>query len=262
MMPFNFHGSRNMMVLTGFVVSLPARLAAHRFASADFVVRVLAGVFGSGFGLWMIYEIGFVEGALRSCSPGSRDRETRRDCSSSFGIFQRTTVLRSAPAQMRGRMIVAAVVYRNLFARPDVAQGEEHHTISRRDAHKSVRVARVVDVRGRVAARRAVDRERARQRDDLDDALRFLLALPTPHNALAAYDLARIDADLLAPRNGLSRKAALFANAARFDLQRHLFLPQIVTGWHTDKGRSTPDLEYVVLYVDSVRRTKCETHDD
>jgi ABC-type nickel/cobalt efflux system permease component RcnA len=57
-------GSIGGMMIMSTLFALPARLAASRFARADFALRGLAGAFSFGFGLLMIYQIGFVEHLL------------------------------------------------------------------------------------------------------------------------------------------------------------------------------------------------------
>ena len=47
------------------LLSLPTYFTAARFAGAYRTVRLLAGCFSFGFGIWMMYEIGFVSGLLR-----------------------------------------------------------------------------------------------------------------------------------------------------------------------------------------------------
>lgn len=58
-------GSIGGMMLMSSLLSLPAYFTAARFAGAYRAVRLLAGCFSFGFGLWMIYEIGYVKGLLR-----------------------------------------------------------------------------------------------------------------------------------------------------------------------------------------------------
>ncbi|MBV9958811.1 MAG: hypothetical protein JO360_10335 [Acidobacteria bacterium] len=58
-------GSIGGMMLMSALVSLPLRLTADRFMRANLTVRGLAGLFSLGFGLFMVYEIGFVEGLFR-----------------------------------------------------------------------------------------------------------------------------------------------------------------------------------------------------
>lgn len=54
-------GSIGGMLLMSALISLPAYLTASRFARANFAVRMLAGAFSIGFGLFMAYEISFVD---------------------------------------------------------------------------------------------------------------------------------------------------------------------------------------------------------
>jgi high-affinity nickel-transport protein len=58
-------GSVGGMMLMISLLSLPAYFTAVRFVGAYRVVRLLAGCFSLGFGVWMMYEIGFVSGLLR-----------------------------------------------------------------------------------------------------------------------------------------------------------------------------------------------------
>lgn len=58
-------GSIGGMMIMSTLFALPARLTAQRFARADFVFRGLAGVFSFCFGVFMIYQIGFVDHLLR-----------------------------------------------------------------------------------------------------------------------------------------------------------------------------------------------------
>jgi len=58
-------GSIGGMMLMSLLLGLPAHLTADRFSGANLAVRALAGFFSLGFGLFMVYEIGFVEGLLR-----------------------------------------------------------------------------------------------------------------------------------------------------------------------------------------------------
>jgi ABC-type nickel/cobalt efflux system permease component RcnA len=59
-------GSIGGMMLMSALVGLPLRLTAARFKRAHLTVRCLAGLFSLGFGLFMVYEIGFVEGLFRT----------------------------------------------------------------------------------------------------------------------------------------------------------------------------------------------------
>lgn len=61
---FGFGSVGGMMVMS-LVLSLPLHLTASSFARTNFAVRVLAGVFSLGFGLFMAYEIGYVDGLFR-----------------------------------------------------------------------------------------------------------------------------------------------------------------------------------------------------
>ena len=45
--------------------SAPVHLTSNRFARINLVLRGLAGVFSLSFGLFMVYEIGFVDGLFR-----------------------------------------------------------------------------------------------------------------------------------------------------------------------------------------------------
>lgn len=58
-------GSIGGMMLMSALVGLPVRLTANRFMGAHLTMRGLAGLFSLGFGLFMVYEIGFVEGLFR-----------------------------------------------------------------------------------------------------------------------------------------------------------------------------------------------------
>lgn len=55
-------GSIVGMMLMSALVALPVRLTADRFRRAHLTVRGLAGLFSLGFGLFMVYQIGFIEG--------------------------------------------------------------------------------------------------------------------------------------------------------------------------------------------------------
>ncbi len=55
-------GSIGGMMLMSALVSLPLRLTAERFSRANLTLRGMAALFSVGFGLFMVYEIGFVEG--------------------------------------------------------------------------------------------------------------------------------------------------------------------------------------------------------
>lgn len=55
-------GSIGGMMLMSVIVSLPLRLTAARFTRANLTLRGMAALFSLGFGLFMVYQIGFVEG--------------------------------------------------------------------------------------------------------------------------------------------------------------------------------------------------------
>ncbi len=58
-------GSIGGMMLMSLILSLPIHLTSGHFTKANLAVRALAGAFGLGFGLFMVYEIGFVDGLLK-----------------------------------------------------------------------------------------------------------------------------------------------------------------------------------------------------
>ncbi|MBI1766424.1 MAG: hypothetical protein HYR56_33880 [Acidobacteria bacterium] len=58
-------GSIGGMMLMSSLLSLPAYLAVARYTRAYRAVRLLAGCFSFGFGLWLAYEIGIGKGLLR-----------------------------------------------------------------------------------------------------------------------------------------------------------------------------------------------------
>jgi nickel/cobalt transporter (NicO) family protein len=58
-------GSIGGMMIMSLLLSLPMHFTADYFARTNWIVRALAGCFSLGFGLFMVYEIGFVEGLLR-----------------------------------------------------------------------------------------------------------------------------------------------------------------------------------------------------
>jgi nickel/cobalt transporter (NicO) family protein len=58
-------GSIGGMLVMSALVSLPIHLTTAHFARVNFAVRTLAGVFSFVFGLFMVYEKGFVEGLFR-----------------------------------------------------------------------------------------------------------------------------------------------------------------------------------------------------
>jgi ABC-type nickel/cobalt efflux system permease component RcnA len=58
-------GSIGGMMLMSLILSLPIHLTSGHFTKANLAVRALAGCFSLGFGLFMVYEIGFVNGLLK-----------------------------------------------------------------------------------------------------------------------------------------------------------------------------------------------------
>lgn len=58
-------GSMGGMLLMSALISLPVHLANTKFTHMSLVIRTLAGIFSFGFGLFMTYEIGYVEGLFR-----------------------------------------------------------------------------------------------------------------------------------------------------------------------------------------------------
>ncbi|MGH9768041.1 MAG: hypothetical protein ACREAB_11450 [Blastocatellia bacterium] len=58
-------GSIGGMMVMSLILSLPIHLTVGYFTKTNLAVRVLAGCFSLGFGLFMVYEIGFKEGLLR-----------------------------------------------------------------------------------------------------------------------------------------------------------------------------------------------------
>lgn len=58
-------GSIGGMMVMSLILSLPIHLTAGHFAKTNLAVRALAGCFSLGFGLFMVYEIGFVDGLLK-----------------------------------------------------------------------------------------------------------------------------------------------------------------------------------------------------
>lgn len=58
-------GSIGGMMIMSLVLSLPLHLTAASFTRTNWAVRALSGLFSLGFGLFMAYEIGFVEGLFR-----------------------------------------------------------------------------------------------------------------------------------------------------------------------------------------------------
>ncbi|HEX8492098.1 MAG TPA: hypothetical protein VF658_04595 [Pyrinomonadaceae bacterium] len=63
-MVFGF-GSIGGMMLMSALVGLPLYLTATRFNRANLAMRGLAGLFSLGFGLFMVYEIGFTRSLFR-----------------------------------------------------------------------------------------------------------------------------------------------------------------------------------------------------
>ncbi len=57
-------GSVGGMMLMSSLVGVPLQLTAARFARFNFALRAIAGLFSVGFGLFMVYEIGFAKGLL------------------------------------------------------------------------------------------------------------------------------------------------------------------------------------------------------
>lgn len=58
-------GSIGGMMMMSALVSLPIYLTARRFTRANLAMRGVAGLFSLSFGLFMIYEIGFIGGLFR-----------------------------------------------------------------------------------------------------------------------------------------------------------------------------------------------------
>lgn len=58
-------GSIGGMMVMSALFALPARFTTRSFTRANFALRCLAGLFSLSFGLFMIYEIGFVDRLLR-----------------------------------------------------------------------------------------------------------------------------------------------------------------------------------------------------
>jgi hypothetical protein len=58
-------GSIGGMMLMSALFGLPIYLAAARFTRVNLAVRALAGFFSLSFGLFIVYEIGFVDGLFR-----------------------------------------------------------------------------------------------------------------------------------------------------------------------------------------------------
>lgn len=64
MLVFGF-GSIGGMMLMSSLVGLPLHLTAAKFTRFNYALRALAGLFSVGFGLFMVYQIGYAEGLLR-----------------------------------------------------------------------------------------------------------------------------------------------------------------------------------------------------
>jgi nickel/cobalt transporter (NicO) family protein len=58
-------GSIGGMMVMSLIMSLPIHLTSKHLTKTNLAVRALAGCFSLGFGLFMVYEIGFVEGLLK-----------------------------------------------------------------------------------------------------------------------------------------------------------------------------------------------------
>ncbi len=58
-------GSIGGMMLMSMLVGLPFHFTANRFVRADWFLRGAAGLFSLGFGLFMVYQIGFVDGLFQ-----------------------------------------------------------------------------------------------------------------------------------------------------------------------------------------------------
>lgn len=58
-------GSIGGMMMMSALIGLPVHFTRNRFARLNLSIRAVAGLFSFGFGLFMIYQIGFVEGLLR-----------------------------------------------------------------------------------------------------------------------------------------------------------------------------------------------------
>jgi len=55
-------GSIGGMMLMSLLLSLPFHLTTARFGRVEWAIRGMAGLFSLGFGLFMVYQIGFVQG--------------------------------------------------------------------------------------------------------------------------------------------------------------------------------------------------------
>lgn len=58
-------GSIGGMMLMSLLLSLPFHLTTKRFTGVERTMRGMAGVFSLGFGSFMVYQIGFIEGLFR-----------------------------------------------------------------------------------------------------------------------------------------------------------------------------------------------------
>ena len=58
-------GSIGGMMVMSTLIALPARFTAARFTNANLALRCLAGLFSLSFGLFMVYQIGFVDRLVR-----------------------------------------------------------------------------------------------------------------------------------------------------------------------------------------------------
>jgi hypothetical protein len=58
-------GSIGGMMVMSLILSLPMRLTSAYFTKTNLAIRALAGCFSLIFGLFMAYEIGFVDGLLK-----------------------------------------------------------------------------------------------------------------------------------------------------------------------------------------------------
>lgn len=58
-------GSIGGMMVMSTLVALPARFTMNRFTRVNFALRGLAGLFSLSFGLFMVYQIGFVDHLIR-----------------------------------------------------------------------------------------------------------------------------------------------------------------------------------------------------
>jgi sulfite exporter TauE/SafE len=58
-------GSIGGMMVMSTLFALPARFTVNRFTRVNFALRGVAGLFSLSFGLFMVYEIGFVDHLLR-----------------------------------------------------------------------------------------------------------------------------------------------------------------------------------------------------